>query len=207
MISETTNVLQQGPQFCLALIPPFVHRDLVASLVCGLPLPPGHSKQAFLDTGLIHVMVVSGAHLLFLESLLGRAPALIKLPALGVYCWLTGFGAPVVKAFLHRLCELQLRNRGWSSLQIEAVAVLLTLTLFPWWLLSRSLQMSWMCFLALSLPKILKWSALDQSLKAYLFLYIFVGASPIGIVWNTLLSPLIGVVLFPLSLALLPFPS
>ncbi len=209
MISGTTNVLQQGPAFCLTLLPHSQHHDLIASLICGLPLAGGESKQVFLDTGLIHVMVVSGAHLMFLESLLARTPLWLRLPVLGFYCWLTGFGAPVVKAFAHRTAEIFLRPYGWSGLWIEAVAVALAVTVYPWWLMSRSLQMSWMCSLALSLPRLLRWRALDQSLKAYILLFVFVGGSLIGVCWNTLAAPFVGLILFPVSLLtiLLPFLS
>jgi predicted membrane metal-binding protein len=151
-------------------------------------------------------MVVSGAHLVFLESLMARAPVFVRLPVLGFYCWLTGFGPPVVKAFLHRLGEVFLRPFGWSGLQVEAAAVLLSLAMWPWWLMSRSLQMSWMCSLALSLPAVLSWNALDQSLKAYARLFVFVGASLVSVAWNVLVAPFVGVLLFPLSLALLPCP-
>jgi predicted membrane metal-binding protein len=206
MISESTNVLQQGPALCLSLLPASSHRDLIASLICGIPLSSGEVKQVFLDTGLIHLMVVSGAHLLFLESLVARAPLRWRLGLLGLYCWLTGFGAPVVKAFLRRAAEVLLRPLGWSGLQIEAVAVLLSLFCYPWWLNSRSLQMSWMCGLALSLPPILRWRAFDQALKAYLLLFIFVGSSVVSIGWNTLVAPIVGAILFPISLALLILP-
>lgn len=203
MISGTTNVLQQGPVLCESLIPQGLHHALEAALVCGRSLPPGSAKQLFLDTGLIHIMVVSGAHLIFLESLLPRR---VRMPVLALYCWLTGFGPPVVKAFAHRLAEWKLKPLGWSALQAEAVAILATLLVCPFWLTSRSLQMSWMCFLALSLPPLIRWRALDQSLKTYALLFLFVGSSLISVGWNTLVAPFVGVILFPLSLMLLVLP-
>lgn len=199
----TTNVLQHGPRWCQSLLPNTAHHALEAALVCGISLPPGTDKQLFLDTGLIHIMVVSGAHLIFLESLL---PPRVRLPVLAFYCWMTGFGPPVVKAFAHRIAESQLKPRGWTSLQAEAAAVLVTLTIWPFWITSRSLQMSWMCFLALSLPPLFRWKAFDQSLKTYLLLFLFVGASTLSIFWNTLIAPLVGTILFPCSLTLLILP-
>lgn len=203
---KATNVLQQGPALCVSLIPAGQHRDLIAALICGNSLPASEVRQLFLDTGLVHVMVVSGAHLLFLESLVSRCPKFLRLTLLGLYCWLTGFGAPVVKAFVFRICELHLRPLGWSRLQMEAAAISITLCLYPWWLTSRSLEMSWMCALALSLPPLLRWQALDQSLKAYVLLFVFAGSSLVSIAWNALVAPAVGVILFPLSLAILPLP-
>jgi len=206
MLNKTVNVLQHGPTLCHTLIPESVHAALYSAMVCGTSLPAGWEKQVFLDSGLIHIMVVSGAHLLFLESLLSRAPRRVRLPCLFFYCWFTGFGAPVVRAFAHRVVQTFLQPKGWSGIQIEAAAVTLTLALWPSWLLSRSLQMSWMCALALSLPRILRPAALDQAVKAYALLFVFAGAPLLSIAWNTLLAPLVGVILFPLCLSVLLFP-
>ena len=43
--------------------------DIYKALVCGHRLPKGLIKETFVKSGLIHLMVVSGAHLLFLERL------------------------------------------------------------------------------------------------------------------------------------------
>lgn len=187
-------------------MPSSVHKELYSSLICGSPLPPGVDKQLFLDTGLIHLMVVSGAHLLFLESLLARLPQSVRLSVLGFYCWLTGFGAPVVKAFIFRLIQPGLRARGLTRIQVEAASVVLILCVYPWWFFSRSMQMSWMCGLALSLPRVLRPNVLDQALKAHILLFVFAGASVLSIFWNTLIGPFIGVILFPLCLLVVPFP-
>ena len=39
------------------------------ALICGQRLPKGPLRQVFTEGGLIHLMVVSGAHLLFMEKL------------------------------------------------------------------------------------------------------------------------------------------
>lgn len=206
MISSILDVLQQGPDICRGFLPASRHFDLHSALVCGTALKPGFEKQIFLDSGLIHLMVVSGAHLLFIEALLARAPSWIRLPVLGIYCWLTGFGPPVVKAFTHRVLEVFLKPRHWKPLQVEAVAVLLLLVLRPMWLVSRSFQMSWMCSMAMNLPRLWKSSAFDQSVKSYLMLFIFTGASVLSILWNTLLAPFVGMILFPVCLLGIVFP-
>ena len=206
MIIETTNVLHHGPALCETWVPTSRHRELITSLVCGVPLPSNQARRLFLDTGLIHIMVVSGAHLLFLESLLGKAPVWIRLPVLGFYCWLTGFGAPVVKAFFRRVVELKLRRIGWTNLQIEAVSIGAAILVWPPWVLSKSLQMSWVCALALALPALLAWRALDQALKVHALLFVFVGGSFTSVLWNTVAAPFVGVVLFPISLAAMVWP-
>ncbi len=206
MISALLDVLQHGPVLCRGLLPPSRHFELYSGLICGTALPSGLEKQAFLDSGLIHIMVVSGAHLIFIETMLARAPVWLRLPVLGAYCWLTGFGPPVVKAFIHRVLEVFLKPLHWRSLQIEAVAVGFLLIARPMWLMSRSFQMSWMCSLAINLPRWFKSSAFDQSLKSYVMLFVFTGASLISIAWNSLLAPFVGMILFPICLTVLPFP-
>lgn len=205
MMNALTNVLHQGPVVCSKWIPNSIYAELYSALVCGTTLPAGFEKQVFLDSGLIHLMVVSGAHLLFLESMMERLPVSLRLPLLGGYCWLTGFGAPIAKAFARRLWEVWLRPLGWSGLQIDFIAVASVLCIWPPWILSRSLQMSWMCGLALSLSPWFKWRAFDQSLKAYLLLFVFAAANPVSIAWNCMVAPFVGMILFPMSLACFAF--
>lgn len=207
MTLEMLNyVVQHGPSVCLYSLPHGRHVELYAALVCGIPISASQEKQLFLDSGLIHILVVSGAHLLFLESLLYWLPLRWRIAALGFYCWLTGFGAPVLKAFLRRIVECWLRPKGFSGLQMEAGAVLATLCFCPAWIFSRSLQMSWMCALAMQLPRWLAWAAADQALKAYVLLFVFCGSPVVTVAWNTLLAPLVGFVLFPLCLVAVVLP-
>ncbi len=198
------NVAHQGPAFCSNLLPPSEHHSLYAALICGTDLSEGEPKRLFLDTGLIHIMVVSGAHLIFLERLTGWAPPRVRLLALGFYCWCTGFGAPVVKAFVRRVVERKLKPRGWTSIQCEAAAVLITLLFAPHWLTSRSFLMSWMCALAFTLPRFLP--VLDSSAKVWVLLFAFSAASPLTILWNAILAPLVGEILFPACLLVIPLP-
>lgn len=202
------TVLGSGPSICQGTLPNSPYHVLYDALVCGSTLPAGHEKQLFVDTGLIHLMVVSGSHLIFLEMLLGFLPRRIRLAILGGYCYLTGFQAPVVRAFLRRALALPLRARlGTTSLQLEAAAVCAALLLYPEWLVSRSFLMSWMCGLALCLPKILpRTPHFDQALKSYFFLLPFCWASPLSVGWNTLLAPFVGIILFPACVFAVAFP-
>ena len=175
-------------------------------MVCGAALPPGEELTLFLDTGLIHLMVVSGAHLMFLERGLEWLPSRARWLTLAFYCWLTGFGPPVVKALARRSVSAPLGRRGWSGLQIEAASVAVTLSFIPEWLFSRSFLMSWVCALALALPPLLRRAELDLALKVHLLMYAFCAGAGVGVFWNALFAPLVGAVLFPLSLAALAVP-
>lgn len=152
-------------------------------------------------------MVVSGAHLHFFERLVPFFPRRIRTFLLALYCWLTGFGAPIVRSFVRRLIEPRLRARAWSTLQIEAATAALVLSAIPVWFTSRSFLMSWMCALALAFPWMPSRSGWVQSTVVFLFLYLFCSSSPFTIAFNALLAPAIGALFFPLSLATVFAPA
>ena len=201
-------IFSSGPGVCERVLPTSDLHILYSALICGINLPAGQAKQLFVDTGLIHLMVVSGSHLVFLEILLGFLPRGGRLGFLGAYCYLTGWQAPVMRAFLRRWIGPWLKLRsGLTSLQIEAAAVVLALLLYPQWLISRSFQMSWMCGLALCAPPLFpRWPHFDLALKAYAFLLPYCWASPSSIAWNTLLAPFVGFILFPACLLAIVIP-
>ncbi len=200
--------LRSGPKVCVKFLPPSAWPHLYESLVCGVDLPAGEARQLFVDTGLIHVMVVSGSHLVFLEVFLGFLSPLLRLAVLGGYSFLVGFQAPVMRAFLRRAIGPALvRQKGLTSLQIEAATVVLALSLYPPWILSRSFLMSWMCGLAMCSPRLwVKRPHIDLAVKCYAFLLPFCGGSPLSILWNILLAPFVGILLFPASLLVVIFP-
>jgi ComEC/Rec2-related protein len=202
------TALHYGPQLCRMAVPDSRYARLYDALVCGASLNQGSALQLFLDTGLIHIMVVSGAHLLFVERLMAWLPFRLRLSILALYCWLTGFGAPVVRAFARRLAVGFLDPYGFTTLQVEAVVSLAILIVWPPWLWSLSFQMSWLCALALQAPwKMSRWPPLDLSLRCYLFLLPLCPSSPMVIGWNALLGPLIGEAIFPLAMACFLFPA
>lgn len=200
-------VVHQGARICAFAIPHSPYASMYGALVCGIDVPVGRDKALFLDTGLIHILVVSGAHLVFVEQLCRWLPARVRLVVVGIYCWLTGFGAPVVRAFARRLCARWVEPLGWSGLQVEALTTVVLLMLFPFYLTSRSFLMSWLCALALQAP--LPWpkqAQLNVSLKCYVFLLPFAASSPLSILWNCLAGPLIGAILFPACLVAFTIP-
>lgn len=200
--------LRSGPKLCVDFLPASAWRPLYESLVCGVELPPSEARQLFIDTGLIHVMVVSGSHLVFLEMFLGFLSPLVRLSFLGGYSFLVGFQAPVIRAFLRRaIGPMLVKQKGLTSLQIEAATVLLALLIYPPWILSRSFLMSWMCGLAMCAPRLWRTHPnLDLAVKCYLFLLPFCAGSPLSILWNALLAPFVGILLFPASLLVVVVP-
>lgn len=188
------------------MMPRSEFRPLYGALLCGESLD--HSARAvFLDTGLIHIMVVSGAHLHFLEGWIGWLPERARLMVVGVYCWLTGFGPPVVRAWMRRAADCVLRGWRASPIQVELVALAVLVALLPGWLFSRSFLMSWLCAIAISLPPLFpRWPGLSLSLLCYVLLFPFCPSAPSTIACNVLIAPLIGGLLFPICALAAAFP-
>lgn len=200
-------MIWNGAQICQSLLPASEYRELYSALICAGTEMNGAHRQLFIDVGLIHLLVVSGAHLHFLERWLEFLPTRLRLLALGAYCWLTGFGAPVVRAWARRLLGVLARSTGFSLLQLEFLTVVVVLAFQPEWLFSRSFLMCWLCALALALPKIFpKWPNLSLSLACYLLLLPFCPSAPSTVLVNVLVTPYVGGVLLPLCIlaAVLP---
>lgn len=194
MIMMLNDWAQYGPKACETLAPASAYKPLYQALVCGTVLPSSEPQRLLLDTGLIHLMVVSGAHLAFLDRLASRLPAWARMLILAFYSWFTGFGAPIVRAFTQRCLLPFTRIRGFSHLQTDLLATFIILAAHPQWLTSRSFLMSWMCSLALSVP----FGFL--TLRCFAFLYPFAPTAPISLFWNTVITPVVGNFLFPLCL-------
>ena len=116
MLDHAFYFLFQGQNFCLLATPSSRHQALYAAFVCGLDLPPGATKEIFVNAGLIHILVVSGSHLLFAEQLLKKVSSRWVGVGLTAYCWLTGWGAPALRALTRRFAAALLADWGWSHL-------------------------------------------------------------------------------------------
>ena len=182
-------------------------RDIYRALICGKRLPEGLIKETFIRNGLIHLMVVSGAHLLFLEKLWKNLnPPLFQ--ASGIICLLTlyaltaNFHPPVLRALFSFLL---LKISGsyklfWSPTLITHLSGILCLIHSPSWVFSPSLHLSWIASLAQHLSP----SRLKKSLLTYLIILPVCNRwqflHPFTVFINWILAPFIGSVLFPLSL-------
>ena len=189
------------------------YKDIYEALLCGERLPEGKLKSVFLKGGLIHLMVVSGAHLLFLEAAWRKTPLppKIKTPALVllliVYALAARMNPPVMRAlfgfFLFRIsqsCKL-----FWSAGMRIHISGLLCLLYQPAWARSSSLQLSWLASLAQNHS-----TSLKRAFVTYLFILPIISRwqslPPLTVIINWLLAPLIGSLLFPLSFLGAAFP-
>ena len=223
-IAAKSLLLQKA---CRARTPNFEHSEFVSALVCGTNLPSGSWNDALKSTGLLHIAVVSGSHLIWLTVLLRRTLAgggkfqeSVIFLLLSGFCLMTGCGPPVVRAALQILLG-SFSTKGswdWSRIQVCLMSGLVTLCLFPDWLGSLSLLLSWTAALALSSSQS---SSPDISLpsagtsydsppiwrkQTRVYLALFFCLLPLGvphpatIVMNLLVGPLLGAALFPAAL-------
>lgn len=192
---------------CLNFSPTSDYRIWYQAIVCGENLPPSLEKTWFQQTGLIHVIVVSGSHLVFLEDTLEffKLPSWLRWTALLFFSLISNLQPPITRALVQRCWSWFFRStqRPMTALHLQLLAGLTTLAFFPSWWTSLSFLMSWLCVLALSLP-LPSNNPLWRSTLIYLFLLPAMiniqTPHPAGILFNVVFAPILGLVLFPMSL-------
>lgn len=207
-ISDLTNSLHIQ---CLNFTPHSLYSNIYAALVCGKDLDGTELTQSLKNLGIYHVIIVSGSHLVFLSSLIEiffSTPHLKKLrfvafPILLFYSLATGFEPPVVRALASiGISALQKKNKlFWNQNEVIFISVLICLALFDPWKKSYSLLLSYVASITLSLSS--RNNSLLKNLKIYLLILPFLlplsAPSPLSFLTNMTLSPIIGLILFPLS--------
>lgn len=201
--------------WCLERIAQYTFQiDIQSALVCGKRLPSGELRKIFTDTGLIHLMVVSGAHLVFLEKNLSRLPHwpyknIFTVLCLIFYSLTAELHPPIFRAlisfFLSAVSKkLQLH---WSPCWRVMFSGIICVILNPEWISSISLQLSWTGALVFSYSRRSRWMA---QVFSYVFILPLISQwnflHPLSIGVNWLLLPLIAVTLFPLSILSFIFP-
>ena len=190
------------------------HVDIYSALLCGKRLEGREIKSIFTQVGLIHFMVVSGAHLIFLEQMWNRLPhwrfknILIFLSLL-IYALMAGLHPPVFRALIsfmiYRLCSIY--NFGWNPYWRVMLSGVIVLILQPRWVTSISLQLSWIGSLGFVTAKYSKFLA---SFLCYFLILPVISQwtilHPLSIGMNFIFFPLLSVTLFPLSIFSFIFP-
>jgi len=198
---------------CVHFTPEGEWRDAYLGIVCGDNLQKDSFFNALRVTGLLHLMVVSGSHLVFLEiivrKILTRNSKIICV-ILILFTAMTSFQPPVVRSLLSifvRAASSRYKLH-WPETQVVLIAGFLCWGLFPEWIANYSFILSWAAALSLASSSNIK--GIYRHIFIYLFLIAFIGplgvSHPISIVLNWLLAPLMGGLLFPLSLAIYVLP-
>ena len=243
----SASVIDVIHRSCLRACPPSVHADFLKAVVCGESL--GHANGAallrsdFAKTGLIHLLVVSGSHLICLEQLVlllscgfrgarekSRWMSILIFAALFFFTLMTGASPPVLRAFLGwTLRRLSTRERwNWTRVQILTISGFATLPFCTdqWGLCS--LGLSWIAGLALGFvrdtsdrplnrqnnfsitERLHSWSSrvvILLRINVCVYVALIPALLPLGvpsllsIFANLMFGPVMGLVLFPISLA------
>lgn len=195
-----------------------VYPELIAAFVCGVDLSSPSRKLLWIQSGLYHLLVVSGSHLIFLTEVLTWFETrykenhssqstllfiIISSSVLIFYCLMSGFQAPIARALALRFTSFlsqELRLAWPSHLQITAAGTL-CLLLFPQWINSSSLLLSWLASLAISQAR----SAVGKSWLVYFFvlpcLWGWGQLHPLTVLFNIILAPPVSVMILLASVA------
>lgn len=218
--SLTDNPLHR---LCLSQIKKsMIHQELTAALVCGKNLTSTKTKDLFIRSSLIHIIVVSGSHFAVLAGILEffQLPVLFIFFVLFLFLIMTGTQAPGVLAFLFFSIKKFIFPRAKSSHHL-LLSGLLALVLIPQGLDSFSLYLSWLCTWLLIVqseshrthltsdndspqsPALVFQQMARATAVIYFGLNILGGWSewikPMGFFLNLILAPLISSLLFPLA--------
>ena len=189
--------------------------EIYSALLCGKKLSyQSHIREVFEGAGLIHLMVVSGAHLIFLEKLWKPIPRFkfknwCIAASLILYALMAGLYPPVVRALagfvLARICRQW--KLFWSPYWRVILSGVICLIISPSWISSISLQMSLIGALAFSyscyskfLGNAMCYTLLLPILSQWTLLH------PASVFINWAFFPLISITLFPLSVLSFIFP-
>lgn len=139
-------------QVCLSRIPSSSYSLIYGAMVCAEKISYQDSMGIlFKKMGLIHLLVVSGAHLFIIYRLLlflvgrhKRFTVCIFLLLL-LYLFVCRFEAPVVRGFFGIVVTKwnERYHLFWNRSQCVLFSGLLCLVFFPSWLLSLSFQLCW----------------------------------------------------------------
>lgn len=204
--------------FCIGWSPNSGHfHALYLALSCGVKDYSSSFFEFFRQLGLVHLLVVSGAHLAFVEKWLvfrdvsTRSFQFWPLVVLVFYVLLSGAQPPVVRAlFFYIFCLFNRAHQlNYSVFQCSVAGSVGVSLLFPHWLGGWSLALSVLASLLVHLPVRVGPVYLGTSFMAVCTrmyvgllpaLVVFGLPHPVSIVVNWAFTPVFTVLLFPLSL-------
>ena len=199
-------------QLCLDQTETFNNQsEAAAALVCGHQIESLDLQTLFASSGLIHLLVVSGSHLLVMDKGFNffRLKPALKLTLLFIFVLVCEMNAPIMRSFMAMLVAGFVKSKkwAWSASFNQWVTSFLCLVINPLWIFSLSFQMSWMASLCLDIAShSFTEEKLKQSLvRLFLIYFSFVFISCF-LGFPSAWAPLLGLALSPV-LELILFPS
>ncbi len=223
LLDNFTFLSTEAHKFCLDLLPHNSQtQPALQALVCGHNFESLETSKLYLSSGLIHLFVVSGSHLILAEKVLSslfriwpvkHSTAMI-ICCLFLFCFVCELNPPIVRSFLGIVLGLYLtrEHRYWPRDYTILITGLLCLSLKPDWTISLGLQMSWLAALAIHINE-RALSTRPKLLHQFTFYVLFIFSfSCLGFPAMTALltcfffSPILEFVLLPLAFLTIPFP-
>ena len=214
-VSEIQFLSSAAHQLCIDQIPHNSNFQAeLKALVCAENFTTLSATKTYAASGLIHLFVVSGAHLILIERILHFLTQKFKWSRLVVFSCLFGYAficdlnAPVCRALVSFSLNQYLysKNIVWPLVTRSLVIGLLTLLLNPAWATSLSLQMSWLAAFATSVGSdfLKNKNIFFRQLIFFILLYpllMFMQAPSLStVLFNLFFAPVLEYVLFPLAL-------
>lgn len=204
------SVLKITQSFCLNYTPASKYDIFYSAIVCGVDhFTVSQEIQSLKTSGLYHLLVVSGSHLIFLSELLEwifkriGLNIFLKYFLMVLFAVMTGLQPPVLRSIfsltLHDINKS--KNCFWTSSEIALASLLICLLLNSSWDKSYGLILSHAAGLALIMFN--KHSPTYRHLGIYATTFLFLLPlqlpNPISVFSNLCLSSIIGYLLFPVS--------
>jgi ComEC/Rec2-related protein len=214
-VSELHFLSSLAHQICIDQIPPHSKfQSELKALVCAENFTTLSATELYAASGLIHLFVVSGAHLVLIERMLHflthkfKWSRLIIFSCLFCYAFICDLNAPICRALVSFSLNQYLysKNFQWPTVTRSLMIGLITLLLNPAWVNSLSLQMSWLAAFAtnVSADYLKDRHIFFRQLIFFMFLYptlMFMQALSLStVLFNLFFAPLLEYVLFPLAL-------
>ncbi len=213
--SELHFLIEPAHQFCLDQLPRnSLYLKELSALSCAENFTILSQSKLYAASGLIHLFVVSGAHLILLEQILtylclkNKKSRPFVFILLLLYSFMCNLNAPICRAFISFSLQqfLYSKNIIWPGPFKSLVIGLMVLILNPSWLSSLSLQMSWMAAFATIIGQdyfknesIFLRQSLFFVLLTPTFVFLQVPSFS-SILFNLFLAPVLEFILFPLAL-------
>lgn len=212
------SLSERAQMICQSHAPWSPYAAWYSGIVCGTSVRGEPFYDEVVHSGLIHLLVVSGSHLVFLETLIIYLSKLARrgkpLPSIFIdllllgYVVLTGWQTPALRSLIFILLKKinQRCKLFWTPVWLTAFSIPLAAAMSDARGYSLSLALSWVAALALH-------TRLSHETFFRRMILVFIFTWPIlamltpptlqTILFNTLLAPILGFLLFPISA--LPF--
>lgn len=219
-LAELSTILHKN---CLSLLPNSNYLSINQALLCGENLKEESLKQLFIQSGLYHIVVVSGAHLvffafllnLFFKYLISDKHKMIRhifiFAFFLIYTLACQLQPPLVRACLSSfiLFFSEKMKLNYSDLTILLLSVFASLLFSPHWVNSLSLLLSATASLALFLTRTKKSFPFQKQVLIYFLiaplLFGWGNLHPLTIPLNVFLAPVVSAVLLPITILTIPF--